>query len=136
MNSEPADTGPKLNEAICAFCDYLGIDDPIEGLRLCGPYHLGAEEGKQEWQRQIKEPGCHVVATRTGDVQYVGKESRRMGQLIWAFLARQRKPDAIGLFPDAVGWVVAVPPKHSWLAEAVEEFLIERFQPPHNECVM
>jgi hypothetical protein len=113
------------------------------------PHHLGASppyypyddpEGMQQYPNS-DVPGCYVFAAGNGQVQYVGKASRYLGNRIWAHIGRGRGRDKGGELypnadtwlrenqPDIAVWCVGLPDEHWWLAAALEGFMTEALLP-------
>jgi hypothetical protein len=110
-------------------------------LTVSPPYYpYDDPEGTQQYPSS-DSPGCYIYAAGSGQVQYVGKASRYLGNRIWAHIRRRRKPGEGGdLYPDADSWLsdnepnigvwcVELPDEHWWLAAALEGFMTEAFFP-------
>jgi hypothetical protein len=134
---------PKLAQAADKFCKAIGFNS--QRLAIEGPhyrYDFSENRGLEGTFPHAGRAGCYIFANDAGDILYVGKGSRHMGNRIWEPFGRQGNASEEELLPEAREWVkrhrpgvwaIAVPDEHWWLAMALEGFLIEELLPSQNK---
>jgi len=136
LSQNRVDIRPKLEAATQDFCKAIGYPNGrfiIKGALY--RYDHIKEPKKEPVLLACERAGCYILANDAGQILYVGKGSRHMGNRIWDPFGRRGRDGEADPFPDAKAWVkedkpgvwaICVPEEHWWLAMALEFFLIER----------
>ena len=133
--STRVDIRGRLEEYARRFCLELGYSGTFA---VEGPYYPYDNLAASLSFPCSGHPGCYVFADGAGDIKYVGKGSRFMGNRIGAHIGRL---DPVGSDPypecepwmkgcrDIGVWAIAVPDAHWWLAPALEGYITEHQWP-------
>ncbi len=132
------DIRSRLEAEVTRFREAIGYTGAIS---VSTPYYPNDDrEGKVSYPSP-DVPGCYVFAAGNGDVKYIGKASRYLGNRVWAHIGRRnRNCDVLDTYPqcepwlrehapDVAIWAIALPDEHWFLAPALEGFLTESLLP-------
>lgn len=137
MESERCDFKPRLEALVVEFVNAIGYRGSLSVSPAYYPYD---DATRQIQYPNADYPGCYVFVSGDGQVKYIGKAARYLGNRIWAHLGRTARVGESETYPNGEHWLqefgpniavhsIAVPEQHWWLALALEGFLTEQLLP-------
>jgi len=131
------DVGKRLQEKVDEFRNILGFK---EDLKVSDPFCQYDFPDGGEPCMNSGDPGCYVFTSGEGEVLYIGKASRFIGNRVWSHIGRISKKGEDGAYPVAEAWVkehspdiavwsIPVPKESWWLCLSLEGFLNEYYFP-------